>query len=390
MKKHIGIVVTKPPVYSETFITSKINGLIDIGYKVTVFSNAYKTGEYPYKLVCAWSPQPRWHLILKLPVIIYYIFRNFARLCKYYKITLAETDSKKYTFKYLISNFHILSHPIDQLHFEFAGLAINRETVAKAIGCKMTVSIRGYDVSIQPLKKGKQIKNIWKYIDEVHSISDDITRKAIQAGMPKNMPVTKIYPAINSQQFKIKNNPGSISSPLKLVSLGRMHWKKGYGYTFAALRLLKDQGVKFRYTLIGDGVQFEELIFTAKRLGLENHIMFVGQKSPDEVISLLHQHDIFIQFSVQEGFSNAVLEAQSCGLMVIGSDAEGLPENIIDGETGWIVKKRNYIDLAEQIKKILNMSNAEREKIGNAASQRVKAHFNLNNQSKAFDEFYGG
>ncbi len=388
MKKHIGIVVTKPPVYSETFITNKINGLIANGYRVTVFSNAYKTGNFPYKLVCAWSPQTRRNIVLKLPIIIYYIFKNISRLSKYYHITLGETGSRKYTIKYLISNFHILSHPVDHLHFEFAGLAINRETVAKALGCKMTVSIRGYDVSIQPLKKSKEIKNIWKYIDEVHSISDDITQKAISAGMPQNMPVTKIYPAINSQQFKIKDKPGSISSPLKLMSTCRMHWKKGFVYIFAALQQLKNQGVDFTYTIIGDGVQFEELIFTAKKLGLEKHIKFVGQKNPEQIISLLHQHDIYIQFSVQEGFSNAVLEAQACGLLVVASDAEGLRENIVHNETGWIVKRRDYNALNKQLNNMILLPEEARKKTAIHASERVKNYFDITMQNHLFNEFF--
>ena len=51
-------------------------------------------------------------------------------------------------------------------------------------------------------------------------------------------------------------------------------------------------------------------------------------------------HSIYLQYSIQEGFCNAVLEAQALGLLTIVSDAEGLPENVIHGETGWVVPKR--------------------------------------------------
>ncbi|MBK7870836.1 MAG: glycosyltransferase family 4 protein [Saprospiraceae bacterium] len=53
--------------------------------------------------------------------------------------------------------------------------------------------------------------------------------------------------------------------------------------------------------------------------------------------------DIYLQYSIQEGFCNAVLEAQAMGLLCIVSDAEGLPENILHGQTGWVVPKGNWL-----------------------------------------------
>lgn len=389
IKKHIGLVLTKPPVYSETFITHKINGLIANGYRVTVFSNAYKKGSFPYRLVCAWSPQPRARVILSAPILLYCCIRYFRSLYRYYTFTKKETGSSKYAMKYLVSNFHILTNPVDQLHFEFAGLAINRETVAKAMGCKMSVSIRGYDVAIQPLTRGEQIQKIWKYVDEVHSISDDITLKAYRAGMSHDMNVVKIHPAIDTSAYTPKEELGTVSKPIKLMSVGRFHWKKGYDYTFAALRILKEQGVDFIFTLVGAGKQQEELLFLTKKLGLQDCIHFVGQKNPDEVIEILRQHDIYIQFSVQEGFGNAVLEAQSAGLLVVASDAEGLQENVLHENTGWIVPRRSIYKLAQQIMDICEMDEQQRRNIVIKASDRVKSNFDIVKQNTEFDHFFG-
>ena len=108
----------------------------------------------------------------------------------------------------------------------------------------------------------------------------------------------------------------------------------------------------------------------------------------DEVIDLYNQHDIFIQYSHQEGFCNAVLEAQSLGLLCIVSDADGLSENIIHGVTGWIVPKRNPIALAIQIDEVINMSIEKKNEIRMSAIERVKSKFNLEKQRKEFVEFY--
>ncbi len=388
MKKHIGLIVTKPPVYSEQFLMDKIQGLIDSGYTVTLFSNAYVPNKTPFKVVYALSPQPKFKVGIKL---LYYILLgiiNLNKLFRYYNISLKQGNSNKKTFKYLISNYHILISKIDWLHFEFSGLAYNREYVAKAIGCKMSLSIRGYDIAISPLKNDKVHSKVWKFVDKVHSISDDITELAYQNGMPNAITIQKISPAIKPETFPLKGDCGTVKNPIKLISVGRLHWKKGYNYILLALKELKNQNIDFIYSIIGEGKAKEELVYISNMLGIEKQVIFHGEVKHASIAEHLHQSDIFIQFSVQEGFSNAVLEAQSCGLMVIGSDAEGLPENINNGETGWIVGKRDYIALSEQIKNIAKMNSDERKKIGAAASERVSKHFDLTKQNKEFDEFY--
>jgi len=387
-KKHIGIVVTKPPVYSEQFLKDKISGLLQSGYQVTVLSNAHIPHQKEYKIVYALSSQP---ILSILKSLLYNILRGLwflPILFRYYRISRGEGNSWRKTGKYLISNYHILTQKIDWLHFEFSGLAYNREYVAKAIGCKMSLSIRGYDIAISPLKNSKVHSQVWKFTDKVHSISDDITHLAYQQGMPHNMQVNKIYPAIDTHSFSLKKNIGSISNPLKIVSVGRLHWKKGYNYTLLALKELKNNHIEFDYTIIGAGKAKEELIYIANLLELQNEINFVGEIQHSQIPTYLKQSDIFIQFSVQEGFSNAVLEAQSCGLLVVASDAEGLQENIIHNETGWIVKRRDFKGLYKQLNEIIMLPAEIRKQIAIHASERVKTDFDISLQNKLFDEFF--
>ena len=65
----------------------------------------------------------------------------------------------------------------------------------------------------------------------------------------------------------------------------------------------------------------------------------------------LEKSDIYLQYSIQEGFCNSVLEAQAMGLLSIVSDANGLTENIIHNYTGWVVPKMAPKLLANCIKK---------------------------------------
>ena len=98
--------------------------------------------------------------------------------------------------------------------------------------------------------------------------------------------------------------------------------------------------------------------------------------------------DLYTQPSIQEGFCNAVLEAQAMGLLCIVTNAEGLSENVLDGKTGWVVSKRSPEAITEQIIKIKNMEMLQYNEIRENAIVRVKDHFHLNGQIKNWSDFY--
>ncbi|MEZ4854635.1 glycosyltransferase family 4 protein [Flavobacterium sp.] len=83
--------------------------------------------------------------------------------------------------------------------------------------------------------------------------------------------------------------------------------------------------------------------FAVHQLKLEDMVTFTGKLSPKEVKEKLSVTDIYIQYSLQEGFCNAVLEAQAMGLFPgVVSDAEGLSENVLN-ITGFVVPKNKML-----------------------------------------------
>ena len=111
--------------------------------------------------------------------------------------------------------------------------------------------------------------------------------------------------------------------------------------------------------IIGDGSEYERLVFAAYQLGIKDHVTFAGILPQVDVKKQLEHSDMYLQYSIQEGFCNAVLEAQAMGLLCIVSNAEGLAENVLDGKTGWVLPKRQPELLAEKIKDVIGMSHTE-------------------------------
>jgi colanic acid/amylovoran biosynthesis glycosyltransferase len=267
-------------------------------------------------------------------------------------------------------------------------MAVKRENVAKAIGARMAVSFRGYDISIYPAKNKNIYNKLWKKVDKVHSISDDLYLEALKLGLSEKVQYHKINPAIQSEKFINNKTFMQFKEPLRILTVGRLNWKKGLEYSIYAMGLLHRKGIDFKYNLIGNGPEFERLIFAAYQLGIKDKINFLGKKSHDEVVKFLADSDIYLQPSIQEGFCNAVLEAQAAGLLCIVSDAEGLAENVIDGKTGWVVPKRNPLAIADKIEEILKEDKKFLADIQKRAVERVKKQFNVEDQIKEFINFY--
>ena len=114
----------------------------------------------------------------------------------------------------------------------------------------------------------------------------------------------------------------------------------------------------------------------------------LGKKTHDDVARLLNQCDVYVQYSISEGFCNAVLEAQAMGCLCVVSDAEGLAENVLHDITGWVVPKRSPNALTEMILKVIDLTHDEKQTIRTNARKRIINDFNLEKQQMEFSKFY--
>jgi colanic acid/amylovoran biosynthesis glycosyltransferase len=215
-----------------------------------------------------------------------------------------------------------------------------------------------------------------------------LLNQALRLGLDENVSVVKITPAIDVNKYTIEKSVFNPNKAIRILTVSRLHWIKGIEYVLEALSKVKTAGYSIEYTLVGEGEEYERLVYAAYQLGLTNEVKFVGKKEHSEIPQLMASHDIYIQYSVQEGFCNAVLEAQAAGMLCIVSDAEGLSENVLHEKTGWVVPKRQPNLLASKIETIYNSSQAALLKISKYASERVLQEYNLELQKKRFIQFY--
>ncbi len=380
----IGLVLPSVPGYSETFFRNKIKGLMDSGFEVVLFVVDNRSNE---KMACTIIPFPNYYIHNKIAVFwhsLVQLISNSKTAIKLYHLGKKDGLSTKKSARMVFLNSHFLNQKLDWLHFGFGTLALGRENVAEAIGAKLAVSFRGFDHYVYPQKNKNCYKLLFSKKAQYHVLSAGMKKDLMANGIhPKS--ISKITPAIDTNLFSstVQN-----SDNLNIVTVARLHWIKGITATLEALAILKKNGIPFQYRIIGSGPEKEKLQFAVYQLGLTNEVIFVGKRNPDEVKSELQKATLYLQYSHQEGFCNAVLEAQAMGKICIVSDAEGLTENVINNVTGFVVPKRNPLSLAATISTVVALSSEEKELISNAAVNRVKSEFNLEDQTAKFIEFY--
>jgi glycosyltransferase involved in cell wall biosynthesis/SAM-dependent methyltransferase len=176
-------------------------------------------------------------------------------------------------------------------------------------------------------------------------------------------------------------------SALVMVMVANLIAYKGHIDLFEALGMLRQvlpEG--WRLLLVGrdDGIK-ADLLESARLNGIVQNIIFLGVRS--DVPEILVASDIGILCSLQEGFSNAVLEGMAAGLSMIVTDVGGNPEAIADGESGLVVPPQDPPSLARAILRLAKDLDL-RARLGGAARRRVSEQFALECCVANYDALY--
>jgi N-acetyl-alpha-D-glucosaminyl L-malate synthase BshA len=145
-----------------------------------------------------------------------------------------------------------------------------------------------------------------------------------------------------------------------------------------------EKGIKAKLLMVGDGPDRTETEKMARKLGICQHVRFLGkQEKIEEVLSV---SDLFVMPSGSETFGLAALEAMSCGVPVISSNIGGLPELNIHGKTGFLCEVDDVDAMSEYAIQLL--SNDEmREEFSRNARARAE-EFNIDKIILDYENYY--
>ncbi len=349
MNKRIKIAIYSGIVPSTTFIERLSQGLAATGNQVFLFGlKKGRVPAFPNSTYITYSNK-----LSKLLVLIRYTFLLFVIKPKEKrKLDKIISKSKKKQLVLKLKYYPVLYHCPDIFHLQWAK-SIEHWIWVQEFGMKLIVSLRGAHINYSPLADSKiasAYEAFFPKVDGFHAVSKAISLEAMkyQAALHK---INVVYSGLDLERMPFQLKMFDANTPLKIISIGRAHWKKGYTYALDSASLLKIAGVDFQYTIVGVGSN-EELIYKRSQLELENEVLFLKNLSFAEVIESIRQADVLLLPSVEEGIANVVLEAMALGTLVISTNCGGMNEVIVDNENGFLVPIRNSEAMASALKRI--------------------------------------
>lgn len=147
---------------------------------------------------------------------------------------------------------------------------------------------------------------------------------------------------------------------------------KGQRHLIDAAALVVRQVPDARFVIAGEGELRASLEQQIRHLHLERHVILAGFR-PD-VLSVHKAFDVFVMSSVTEGLGTSLLDAMACGKPVVATQTGGIPEVVVDGQTGVLVPPRDHESLARAIVALLRDERAQ-QVMGAGGLQRVRERF---------------
>jgi glycosyltransferase involved in cell wall biosynthesis len=169
--------------------------------------------------------------------------------------------------------------------------------------------------------------------------------------------------------------------PVTILSVGRAVAKKGYPDLLAALANLPAE-LHWRFVHVGGGPLLGDLKAQAARLGIGARIDWRGAQAHEAVLASYRGADLFVLASRiaddgdRDGLPNVLLEALSQRCPVVATNVSAIPELIVDGVTGLLVKPQRPDQLAEALARLIR-DPALRARLAAAGDARVRRDFPL-------------
>jgi glycosyltransferase involved in cell wall biosynthesis len=394
----IAIVVNTFPSLSESFIFNKVMGLRAAGLDITVIAHnlrddralfADRLNNQPLDFI-TYTPTAGGvrHLPLKLSQLVQ---RNPQKAMNLRKEALCRYGRSRRALKAWVAALPLVTGNFDVIHFEYSGLAVSYlDALPLLAHARLLTSCRGAAEQITPLlqpERATKMSEVFALVDRVHCVSSDMLRTVEGYGLDPAKAFIN-HPSINASQF-VRKLPYEVrsSGPYRLLSVGRLHWKKGLEYAILAMRSLVDAGYDVHYDILGGGVEEEKLRFTIAELNLGERVHLRGRQSAEAVREALEKADVYLLPSLSEGLSNAALEAMAMELPLVSTTAGGMAEAITHGKEGFLVPPWEPEVMAAKIAFLLKNGDL-RLRMGQAGRARIEGHFNLERQINCFVEEY--
>lgn len=396
----ISLVVANFPSLSQTFVSLQAAELVRRGHRVRIYGLGREgrtewlpTGvdEDVSRITVRHLGSARWwrnsiRLPLFLPRVLYLLVKAPKATWLAMKDTLfgEEMATRRGPLKKQYRRFHdlvadaFLTRDIsdsDIVHCQFSTLA-PRILKLRGLGFigerpKIACSVRGRDI----MKKRSAEEVSWVSVFRGVDLFLPVCRsfESLLATMGCDKPIRVVGSPINLDHIVSTPEKRRPEEPIRIVSIGRLVEKKGLADALAAMVILKNQGIEFCYSVIGDGDRKDSLVDYVRTHKLIDCVQFLGPLRSGATLQILESCQILIAPSKtaedgdSEGIPNVLKEAMFAGLQVVSTMHSGISELIKHEENGYLCAESDPEGLARAIRFVVEHPEKWRRLAENAA-----------------------
>jgi glycosyltransferase involved in cell wall biosynthesis len=346
----IVVVAPNPPSVSETFIQAHIDRL-------------------PAQVVLAYGSPPR---VERRAVLS----RTRRALYKAWRIVSGtETDSDTLAYEKVFRRYRPRA-----VLAEYGTAGVGVMAACRRTGIPLIVHFHGYDASMR------------KVLIE-HAATYPLLFQQVSAIVVVSRAMEQKLTALGAEEGKLRYNPYGVDcrefagadpaqAPTTFVAVGRLTPKKAPHLTLEAFAKVRRVIPAAVLRMIGDGPLTTECRRVAQGLGIKQSVTLLGAQPPAVVRAELRAARCFVQHSVKaasgdsEGTPVAILEAGATGLPTVATRHAGIPDVVIDGETGFLVDEHDVDGMAQRMLRLAD-DPVLAGRLGRAARARIEDCFSM-------------
>lgn len=352
---------------SETFIYEPLRNISS--FEVVVLTDERKNlSQFPHPHVFSISDLPFPERLTE------YLTNNFGRF-SYFKKIIKDYDIR-------------LIHA----HFAWEGMLVL--PLRKYFDIPFITSLYGADINMYPRNPVYrwQLNRLFREGDLFLAACEDLKKRAIALGCPQNK-IRVQYCGIDLDKFKYVHPETKKGKVIDVLMCGRLVEKKGFPYAIKAFAQSYDKHKNIRLRIIGSGPLKTSLMRLIKNLGLEQIITLEKGKSHAEVAKAMQQAHIFMMAYLtakngnSEGTPSVIKEAQAVGLPVVTTKHAGVPEGVLERETGFLAEEKDIVGLSQKLNYLIENPSL-RASFGERGRKLVEKKFNILDQARELENIY--
>jgi colanic acid/amylovoran biosynthesis glycosyltransferase len=394
------------PVISETFVLHQVQGALAHGHEVDIYAPAKNGKEPQHAIYRDWKMD---QMVRRRPATG---FGSVKKTVNAIRISIGPAmrqpglfarcvmESAQLGFANPLSLFGTAAsvreggrYDVVHAHFADMGLLALRLRRLGVMTGPILTSFHGIDVTRRRSPGNlAALRQLFAEGEAFTHPSDYLGECARAMGCPA-VRQRKHYYGVDKSMFLFRARTLAAGAPVRVVSIGRLVEKKGLEYAIEAVARLVRSGRNIQYDIIGAGPLQDALAAQIERLGIEPNVHLLGAQDAQSVSKRLEESHVFMLPSVtaangdMEGLPVSILEAQMCGLPVLATYHSGIPEEVLDGKSAFLVKERDTDALTARLGELVDHPELW-PAMGRAGREFVEERFDIETLNDDLNDLY--